>query len=66
MSLATSHVTDLNWKDTYVLDEPAKVIESPEYWEIHFGRPEDRQADPAFAAVRVDKKTEGVAVIPQK
>jgi hypothetical protein len=66
VSLATEHVKKQYWQKEYVLTAPAKVEELPTYWEVFFGRPSDRQADPAFGIVRVDKTTEEVTVIPQK
>jgi len=66
VALATSHVEKLGWNNEYVLTSPVKVKEFPTCWEISFGRPQDRQADPAYGVVRVDKETDKATVIPQK
>lgn len=66
VSLAIAYVKKQNGQREYVLTAPVEVKESSTCWVVSFGRPPDRQADPACGVVRVDKQTREVTWIPQK
>ena len=65
ISIATKYLEQQEWKDQYDASKPARLVESPEYWNIFFARV-NFSGKPREGLIRVDKQTKEPNWIPLK